>query len=128
MFKLEWNNFKRKTLPQCFSVLIIFTVQDVFLLSYFVHELKQRMTFATFTCLQEGTGKKKRSTIKQKSLDRMISKFILEMKQNELHFNVFCFFVTTAFGGDQVEDVCNVLIEHGFNYAGKDYVTSGITG
>lgn len=34
----------------------------------------------------------------------------------------------TAFGGDKVEDVCSVLLEHGFNYSGKEYVTSGITG
>lgn len=34
----------------------------------------------------------------------------------------------TAFGGDEVEDVCNALIEKGFNYAGKEFVTSGITG
>lgn len=34
----------------------------------------------------------------------------------------------TAFGGDKVEDVGADLINHGFNYAGKDYVTSGITG
>ncbi|KAJ7380971.1 DNA-directed RNA polymerase III subunit RPC2 [Desmophyllum pertusum] len=34
----------------------------------------------------------------------------------------------TAFGGDKVEDVCSVLVEHGFNYSGKEYVTSGITG
>ena len=34
----------------------------------------------------------------------------------------------TAFGGDKVEDVSADLIRHGFNYAGKDYVTSGITG
>ena len=34
----------------------------------------------------------------------------------------------TAFGGDKVEDVSKVLIEHGFNYAGKDCLTSGITG
>ena len=34
----------------------------------------------------------------------------------------------TAFGGDKVEDVSADLIRHGFNYAGKDYLTSGITG
>ena len=34
----------------------------------------------------------------------------------------------TAFSGDRVEDVSADLIRHGFNYAGKDYVTSGITG
>ena len=34
----------------------------------------------------------------------------------------------TAFSGDKVEDVSADLIRHGFNYAGKDYLTSGITG
>ncbi|XP_033118006.1 DNA-directed RNA polymerase III subunit RPC2-like [Anneissia japonica] len=34
----------------------------------------------------------------------------------------------TAFGGDQVKDVCQILIRHGYNYLGKDYLTSGITG
>jgi len=54
----------------------------------------------------------------------------------------------TAFGGDKVEDLSRVLVEHGFNYSGwhrhrkyvchlllirsistgKDYVTSGVTG
>lgn len=34
----------------------------------------------------------------------------------------------TAFGGSKVEDMSQILINHGFNYSGKDYVTSGITG
>ncbi|KAI6117969.1 hypothetical protein F5141DRAFT_1095081 [Pisolithus sp. B1] len=34
----------------------------------------------------------------------------------------------TAFGGSKVEDMSRILIEHGFNYAGKDMLTSGITG
>ncbi|KXS21136.1 beta and beta-prime subunits of DNA dependent RNA-polymerase [Gonapodya prolifera JEL478] len=34
----------------------------------------------------------------------------------------------TAFGGSKVEDMSRILIEHGYNYSGKDYVTSGITG
>ncbi|SAL99837.1 hypothetical protein [Absidia glauca] len=34
----------------------------------------------------------------------------------------------TAFGGSKVEDMSKILMEHGFNYSGKDYVTSGITG
>lgn len=28
----------------------------------------------------------------------------------------------------QVEDMSRILIEHGFSYAGKDMLTSGITG
>ncbi|KAJ3622585.1 hypothetical protein Zmor_004495 [Zophobas morio] len=34
----------------------------------------------------------------------------------------------TAFGGDKVEDMCRILIEYGYSYSGKEYVTSGITG
>lgn len=34
----------------------------------------------------------------------------------------------TAFGGSKVEDMSRVLVENGYNYAGKDYLTSGITG
>ncbi|XP_073234797.1 DNA-directed RNA polymerase III subunit RPC2-like [Porites lutea] len=34
----------------------------------------------------------------------------------------------TAFGGDKVEDVCTALVEKGFSYTGKEFVTSGITG
>ena len=34
----------------------------------------------------------------------------------------------TAFGGDKIVDLSQVLIDRGFNYLGKDYVTSGLTG
>lgn len=34
----------------------------------------------------------------------------------------------TCFGGSKVEDMSRLLIENGFNYAGKDMLTSGITG
>lgn len=34
----------------------------------------------------------------------------------------------TAFGGDQVKDVCEELAACGYNYMGKDMLTSGITG
>ena len=34
----------------------------------------------------------------------------------------------TAFGGSKVEDMGDVLIEHGFSYSGKDFVTCGISG
>uniref|UniRef100_UPI00358DE3D5 DNA-directed RNA polymerase III subunit RPC2 isoform X2 n=1 Tax=Myxine glutinosa TaxID=7769 RepID=UPI00358DE3D5 len=34
----------------------------------------------------------------------------------------------TAFGGSRVKDVCEDLIRSGYNYQGKDFVTSGITG
>ena len=34
----------------------------------------------------------------------------------------------TAFGGSKVEDVCEELAKNGFNYQGKDFFYSGITG
>lgn len=34
----------------------------------------------------------------------------------------------TAFGGSKVEDMSRILINNGFSYSGKDYLTSGITG
>ncbi|KAJ3409998.1 DNA-directed RNA polymerase III core subunit ret1, partial [Chytridiales sp. JEL 0842] len=34
----------------------------------------------------------------------------------------------TCFGGSRVEDMSKILVENGFSYSGKDYVTSGITG
>ncbi|KAH9525044.1 DNA-directed RNA polymerase III subunit RPC2 [Bulinus truncatus] len=34
----------------------------------------------------------------------------------------------TAFKGDKVVDLSDTLIERGFNYLGKDFVTSGVTG
>jgi len=33
-----------------------------------------------------------------------------------------------AFGGDEVQQLSQVLMEHNFNYLGKEYLTSGITG
>ncbi|KAF2257541.1 DNA-directed rna polymeras-like protein III subunit [Lojkania enalia] len=34
----------------------------------------------------------------------------------------------TAFGGSKVEDMADMLLQHGFSYSGKDYLTSGLTG
>ena len=34
----------------------------------------------------------------------------------------------TAFGGDRVKDISEELVRHGWNYQGKDCLTSGITG
>lgn len=34
----------------------------------------------------------------------------------------------TAFGGSKERDMAQILIDHGFNYTGKEYLTSGITG
>ncbi|KND03406.1 DNA-directed RNA polymerase III core subunit RET1 [Spizellomyces punctatus DAOM BR117] len=34
----------------------------------------------------------------------------------------------TAFGGSKVDDMSRILIENGYSYSGKDYLTSGITG
>ena len=32
----------------------------------------------------------------------------------------------TAFGGDPVDEVCDILTQHGFAYNGKDILTSGM--
>ena len=45
-----------------------------------------------------------------------------------LHWRTLYFGFILAFGGDKVLDLSEDLIRHGFNYLGKDYVTSGITG
>jgi hypothetical protein len=37
-------------------------------------------------------------------------------------------FFCVAFGGSKVADVCEELFCHGFNYQGKDFFYSGITG
>ena len=34
----------------------------------------------------------------------------------------------TAFGGDSFTSISEELVQHGFNYAGKDLLISGITG
>ena len=34
----------------------------------------------------------------------------------------------TPFSGEYVEDLSRILINHGFNYGGKDFFTSGVTG
>jgi DNA-directed RNA polymerase III subunit RPC2 len=34
----------------------------------------------------------------------------------------------TAFGGSKVKDMSRILMDHGFEYSGKDYLTSGVTG
>jgi DNA-directed RNA polymerase III subunit RPC2 len=41
-------------------------------------------------------------------------------------FNVYSY--GTAFGGDKIVDLSKVLIDKGFNYLGKDILTSGLTG
>jgi len=39
-----------------------------------------------------------------------------------------CLVPPQAFGGDKAEDMGRLLVEYGYNYYGKDYVTSGVTG
>eukprot|EP00056_Hartaetosiga_gracilis_P005083 m.81120 g.81120 ORF g.81120 m.81120 type:complete len:1154 (+) comp12046_c0_seq2:38-3499(+) len=34
----------------------------------------------------------------------------------------------TAFGGTPLSEICTTLVDHGYNYHGKDYVTSGTSG
>lgn len=45
-----------------------------------------------------------------------------------LCFSFLSFVGFLAFGGDKVCDLSEDLVKHGFNYLGKDFVTSGITG
>lgn len=42
-----------------------------------------------------------------------------------IYSDTVCF---SAFGGSKVEDVCEELVKHGYNYLGKDFFYSGITG
>ena len=44
------------------------------------------------------------------------------------HFSPGKFHYGTAFGGDKVKDISEILINHGYNYQGKDLLTSGVTG
>lgn len=48
------------------------------------------------------------------------------LKENGFLFG-FCSY-GTAFGGDKIADLSKVLIDKGFNYLGKDILTSGLTG
>ncbi len=34
----------------------------------------------------------------------------------------------TAFGGNKVSELCQSLVDYGYNYEGKEYLTSGLTG
>lgn len=54
-----------------------------------------------------------------------IVKFV---RNSEFMFFILKFCVLLAFGGDKVCDLSEDLVKHGFNYLGKDFVTSGITG
>ena len=42
-------------------------------------------------------------------------------------FSILFLFVQ-AFGGDRADDMGQLLVENGYHYSGKDYVTSGVTG
>ncbi|KAJ3373466.1 DNA-directed RNA polymerase III core subunit ret1 [Kappamyces sp. JEL0680] len=48
----------------------------------------------------------------------------------EVQYGTVCKMALTlqAFGGSQVEDMSRILIDNGYSYCGKDYLTSGITG
>lgn len=49
----------------------------------------------------------------------------------EVYFSFYIvgkFHYGTAFGGSKVQDVSEELLKHGFNYQGKDFFYSGITG
>jgi hypothetical protein len=41
---------------------------------------------------------------------------------------LLCGYKLAGYNTDQVEDMSRILVENGFSYAGKDMLTSGITG
>lgn len=43
-------------------------------------------------------------------------------------YDINMMYLLIAFGGDKVEDLSRILIEHHHHYLGKEYLTSGITG
>ncbi len=59
---------------------------------------------------------------------RMTVGKLLELMGSKAGVLEGCFHDGTAFGGDNVEDLSETLVRYGFNYLGKDYLTSGITG
>ena len=50
------------------------------------------------------------------------------MRPASVCFLFFFFFFVQAFGGDRADDMGQLLVENGYHYSGKDYVTSGVTG
>ena len=54
------------------------------------------------------------------------SEFSVVFRQDDRSTRLFSY--GTAFGGDKIVDLSKVLIDKGFNYLGKDILTSGLTG
>lgn len=59
---------------------------------------------------------------------RMTVGKLMELLSGKAGVNAGMIKDATAFGGDTVKSMSELLVKHGFNYSGKDYVTSGITG
>lgn len=59
---------------------------------------------------------------------RMTVGKLMELLSGKAGVNAGLIKDATAFGGDTVKSMSELLVKHGFNYSGKDYVTSGITG
>lgn len=45
-----------------------------------------------------------------------------------VRMKIFSISYGTAFGGDKIADLSKILIDRGYNYLGKDVLTSGLTG
>ena len=59
---------------------------------------------------------------------RMTVGKMMELLGGKAGVNAGRFYYGTAFGGDSVSEIGEMLVRHGFSYGGKDVLTSGITG
>lgn len=59
---------------------------------------------------------------------RMTVGKLMELLSGKAGVNAGLIKDATAFAGDTVVSMSEMLVKHGYNYSGKDYVTSGITG
>mmetsp|Transcript_6859 Transcript_6859/g.25298 ORF Transcript_6859/g.25298 Transcript_6859/m.25298 type:complete len:1170 (+) Transcript_6859:151-3660(+) len=59
---------------------------------------------------------------------RMTVGKMIELLGGKAGVNAGRFYYGTAFGGNSVSEIGQVLVQHGFSYGGKDVLTSGISG
>jgi DNA-directed RNA polymerase III subunit RPC2 len=59
---------------------------------------------------------------------RMTVGKLMELLSSKAGVNQGAIKDATVFGGDTVKAMSELLVKYGYNYSGKDYVTSGITG
>lgn len=59
---------------------------------------------------------------------RMTVGKLLELISGKANMMNGTFGDATAFAGDKIEDISEMLVKYGYNYTGKDVLTSGITG